>query len=67
MKSITKMRRIEYSTKCNQIKVEKTRFGKGNPENDVIQDAQKVILDLNLKKSAILALRVFLAKNREFA
>ena len=44
------MRRIKYSTKGNQIKVEKTRFGKVNPENDVIHDAQKVILDINLQK-----------------
>jgi hypothetical protein len=27
----------------NQIKVEKTRFDKVNPDNDVIHEAQKVI------------------------
>ena len=37
------MRRIKYSTKGNQIKDEKTRFGKINPENDVIHNAEKVI------------------------
>ena len=37
------MRRINYSTKGNQIKVKKPRFEKVNPENDVIHDAQKVI------------------------
>ena len=37
------MRRIKYFTKSNQIKLEKTRFGKVNPKNDVIHDAQKVI------------------------
>jgi hypothetical protein len=37
------MRRIKYSTEGNQIKVERTGFGKVNPENDVIHDAQKVI------------------------
>ena len=34
------MRRIKYSTKGNQIKVEKTRFRKVKPENDVILDAK---------------------------
>ena len=37
------MRRIKYSNKRNQIKIEKTRFEKVNPETDVIHDAQKVI------------------------
>jgi hypothetical protein len=37
------MRRIKYLTEGNQRKVEKTRFGKVNPENDVIHDAQKVM------------------------
>jgi hypothetical protein len=37
------MRRIKYSTKGNQIKVEKTRFGIVNSEHDVIHDDQKVI------------------------
>ena len=37
------MLKIEYFTKGNQIKVKKTRFGKVNPENDVIHDAKKVI------------------------
>jgi hypothetical protein len=36
------MRRIKYCTKGNQIKVEKTKLGKVNPENDVIHDAKKV-------------------------
>ena len=54
------MRRIKYSIKVNQIKVEKTRLWKVNPENDVIHDTQKVILDINLKNFlAILALKVF--------
>ena len=44
------MRRIKYSTKSNQIKVEKTRFGKVNSENDVIHDGQKVIWNINFKK-----------------
>ena len=36
------MQRIKYFTKGNPIKNEKTtcRFGKVNPENDVIYDAQ---------------------------
>ena len=37
------MRRNKHCTKSNQMKVEKTRFGKVKPENDVIHDAQKVI------------------------
>ena len=44
------MRRIKYSTKSNQIKVEKTRFGEVNSENDVIHDAQKVIWDIKKSK-----------------
>ena len=44
------MRRMKYSTECNQIKVEKTRFEKVNRKNDVIHDAQKVIWDIILKK-----------------
>ena len=36
MKVVTKMRKIKYSTKLNQIKVEKSKF---NPENDVIHEA----------------------------
>jgi hypothetical protein len=51
MKLITKMLIIKYSTKGNHIKIEKTRFGKVNPENDVIHDAKEVIWDINLKKS----------------
>ena len=39
---MTKMRRVKYST--NQIKVEKTRFGKVNPLNDVIHVAKIVKL-----------------------
>ena len=42
------MNRIKYFS--NQIKDEKTRFGKGNLENDVIHDAQKGIWDKNLEK-----------------
>ena len=41
MKQITKIRRIRYSTKGNQIKGGNTGFGKFNSENDVIQDAKK--------------------------
>jgi hypothetical protein len=48
---ITKMRRIKYSTKGDQIKVEKTRFGKVNPENDVIHDAQKSNLRYKSQKN----------------
>jgi hypothetical protein len=44
------MCRIKYSTKGNQIKVEKNRFEIVNPENDVIHDGQKLIWDINLKK-----------------
>jgi hypothetical protein len=44
------MRKIKYSTKRNQIKFEKSGFGKFNPENDVIHDAHKVICNINLKK-----------------
>jgi hypothetical protein len=39
----TKMRRVKYDTKGNQIKVRNTRFGRVNSENDLIYDAQKVI------------------------
>jgi hypothetical protein len=34
---MTKMRRIKFSTKRSQIKIKKSRFGKFNPENDVIR------------------------------
>jgi hypothetical protein len=54
------MRRIKYSAKRNQIKVEKSKFGKSNLENDVIYDALKVICNRNLKKiRRYLALEVF--------
>ena len=56
------MCRIKYSTKRNQIKVKKSRFGKFNPESDVIHDAHKVICNINLKKkSAVLAYSAKLA------
>jgi hypothetical protein len=42
MMLITKMRRIKYSIKSNQIKVERTIFGKVHTENDVIHDAENV-------------------------
>ena len=60
------MRRIKYSAKRSQIKVEKSKIGKFNLENDVIHDALKLICNRNLKKmrwywafSEILALEVF--------
>jgi hypothetical protein len=34
---------IKYSNKGNQIQVKNVRFGKINPENDVIPDALKGI------------------------
>ena len=42
------MRRIKYSAKCNQIKVEQSKFGKFNLETDVIHYALKVITNMNL-------------------
>jgi hypothetical protein len=36
-------------TKHNQLSVEKSKFGKFTHDNDVIQDANKVIFDINLK------------------
>ena len=66
MNSITKMRRINYSAKRNQIKVYKGKFGKFNLENNVIHDDHNVICDSN---SAILALELFqlkIVKLREF-
>ena len=66
------MRRIEYSTKSNQIKVEKTTFWKVNPENDVIHDAQKVVWDIKFilqisKKFGDIGTASILAKNRKIA
>ena len=77
-----KMRRINYSSKRNRIKVKKSKFVKFNLENDAIHDAHKVICSRNLKKfrrywafsvilalSAIFALEVFelkLVKLRRF-
>jgi hypothetical protein len=62
MEWTTKMRGISYWTKRNQIKVEKSKFEKVNPENDVIFDGQKVISLRNIiykspKNSAIISLR----------
>ena len=37
------MRKIKNCTKGHRKKIEKTRFGKVNPENDISHDAQKVI------------------------
>ena len=55
-KMSTKMHRINYSAKRNQIKVRKCKFGKFNLENDVIHDADKVFCNKNFKKSAILGI-----------
>ena len=61
--------RIKYSTKSNQIKVIKSKFGKYNLENDAIHDAHKIICHRNLKKIrrywgllVIFALEVFQLK-----
>jgi hypothetical protein len=69
------MRRMNYSTKRNQMEVLKSKFGKLSLQNDVIHEANKV--NWNLKKiqryfsfSAISALEVFdlkLVKLRRFS
>jgi hypothetical protein len=67
------MRRIEYSTESDQIKVERTWLGKLNLQNDGIYDAQKVIWDINLKKIGNIGkfgdigTGSIIAKNREIA
>jgi hypothetical protein len=43
------MRGIKYLTERNQTKIQKTRFEKLNLENDVINDALKVISKKNFK------------------
>jgi hypothetical protein len=64
---------INYSTERNQMKPEKTKFGKFNLEIVVVDDAHIVICNRNLKKSAILGnfgdngTGSFSAKNREIA
>ena len=50
MKWITKMRKIKFFTKHNQIKVKKSKFEQLNLKNDVIHDASKEIWNQNLKK-----------------
>jgi hypothetical protein len=76
MNSITKMRRINYSAKRNQIKVYKGKFGKFNLENNVFRDAHKVICYTNLKKLCNfggfrtfgdIGTGIILSKNREIA
>ena len=63
MNCITKIHRIKYSTKLNQIQVDKSKFEKFNLENDVIHDAHDVICNRNLQKirrnGAFLALKLF--------
>jgi hypothetical protein len=54
MNWITKKRRIKFSNKRNQIKVEKSKFGKFNLENDVISDAHR-LRELSSANSAVLA------------
>ena len=64
------MRRISYSIKRNQIKVDQSRFGKFNPGNDVIHDAHKLIRDINFKKIGKfgdMGTGIILAKNRDNA
>ena len=60
-----KMRRIKYSTKHFQAKIQKSRFEIFYLKNDVIHDAIKVICNKNLKRlrnSVILALEIFKRK-----